>query len=254
MPKPKLPVIYAVLEEDTNSLVTACESNKDAELNASAQHRMSENREYRIIAYPPPPESPPVPRDETQDMWVFEDGGDSIGAVEYNGQDKDRDEYEEGERYVRFADLEDALRRVAQPIESPPREYWRLLGPAEKILATDESLNPFAMKWHRMFPCFVDLLAGNYDRPVRRRVSPPPTCATCSCFYTSNCTHPDGPSNVPGDGYCYLHPQAQAQQTPKATGITSFSCARGDHSACGEQDLDAGCDCECHQAQEETNV
>lgn len=72
MHNPKLPVIYAVIEDGTNSPVTACESNKDAELNASAQHRMSETREYRVVAYPPPPESPP------REYWRILEEGEEI--------------------------------------------------------------------------------------------------------------------------------------------------------------------------------
>jgi hypothetical protein len=44
-------------------------------------------------------------RDESQDMWVFEDGGDCLGVREF----VEGDEYQEseGERYIRFADFED---------------------------------------------------------------------------------------------------------------------------------------------------
>jgi hypothetical protein len=48
-------------------------------------------------------------RDESQDMWVFEDGGDCLGVREYDTRLDDHGELiePEGERYVRFADLEE---------------------------------------------------------------------------------------------------------------------------------------------------
>lgn len=36
-----------------------------------------------------PGELPTIDRDESQDMWVFEDGGDCLGVTEYNGQDNE---------------------------------------------------------------------------------------------------------------------------------------------------------------------
>lgn len=74
-----------------------------------------------------------IQRDETQDMWVFEDGGDCLGVVEYEGRINDDGEvlFEEGDRYVRFVDLDDAqkLLQLADAALEALRDYVEFLRP-----------------------------------------------------------------------------------------------------------------------------
>ncbi len=49
-------------------------------------------------------------RDESRDMWVFESGGDCLGATEYVHYLAHQDNYSEGERYVPHEQLEAAER------------------------------------------------------------------------------------------------------------------------------------------------
>lgn len=134
---------------------------------------------------------------------------DNSGFVDYNSVREKLDEHS----FPDFPVVEYVPKsNAAPPPESPPREYWRLLEVGEMQLPTDDMWTTHSERWIPLSELGCsgpELCTGNY--PIRRRVSPPPTCATCSCFYMSNCTHPDGPSNVPGDGsgYCHLHPQVQ---------------------------------------------
>lgn len=76
------------------------------------QRKQSESEAVRLL------------RDESQDMWIFEDGGDCLGVTEYSHYlertEKDEGAFQEGERYVRYSDLEAALSR-------PPGPDWRKL-------------------------------------------------------------------------------------------------------------------------------
>lgn len=86
--------------------------------------------------------------------------------------------------------------------------YWRLLERGEKTQQGDDCLS-YGSVWEPIREDQVGVAV--FTAIVRRRVPPPPTCATCPEFQHKECVHESGPYGVPrdGSGYCSFHPKAQ---------------------------------------------